>query len=90
MAKKQRNVNLQDTDDINIQQDRTPIPKLINNFKCLCLDNIPGHPYRIGYHKSYIDLSDRPRCVYCNGLTMDWRIKKVSIPDESTRTKLVS
>ena len=79
MAKKQRRDNNSE-ETVTIRNDEKVVPKLINQFRCICLDNVPGHPYRIGYHKSYIDLADSPRCVYCNGLTADWR-KKVA--DES-------
>ena len=85
MAKKQRNPQNNDDD---FSYDEKPITKLINNFRCPCLDNLPGYPYRIGYHKSYIDISDRTRCVYCNGLTVDWRKKAVPNVESSTTSKL--
>jgi hypothetical protein len=52
--------------------DRGPSTELRHVCECMCLKNIPGYPYRLGYAKRYADSQNKARCSYCNCLALDY------------------
>lgn len=48
-------------------------PGTYHKCECMCLKNIPGYPYRVGYAKVYVDIKNKTRCVYCDCLSPDPR-----------------
>lgn len=73
MAKTKRNPIDTTGDEATTKIDIKKANERTHRCECVCLKNVAGYPYRLGYAKAYIDINDEVRCVYCNCLTEDPR-----------------
>lgn len=71
MSKKQRNLNnfdstTSDSTNQKVKNNNSNAYNKNSKDRCMCLSNVPGYPYRLGYHKMYVDINNDVRCVYCD------------------------